>query len=61
MNFAQGPWIERQALHAFHIKFVHPSKGEEISIFAPPPEDFQNALEKLGLELPNSVFDVVSM
>lgn len=34
----------RQALHARRISFVHPTKGVELSIAAPFPEDFTKAL-----------------
>jgi 23S rRNA pseudouridine1911/1915/1917 synthase len=39
--------IARQALHAFRLRFTHPATGEEKTIEAPPPEDFQRALEAL--------------
>lgn len=33
--------FERQALHAFRLKFHHPGDGKEMSFEAPPPEDFE--------------------
>ncbi|MBI1724509.1 MAG: RluA family pseudouridine synthase [Candidatus Tectomicrobia bacterium] len=39
--------IARQALHAFRLRFTHPATGEERTIEAPPPGDFQQALEGL--------------
>ncbi len=39
--------IDRQALHAYRITFDHPGNGEKLSIEAPPPADFREALEKL--------------
>ena len=39
--------IARQALHAFRLRFTHPATGEEKTVEAAPPEDFQRALEGL--------------
>jgi len=39
--------IPRQALHAFRLRFRHPATGEEMTIEAAPPEDFERALEAL--------------
>jgi len=36
-----------QALHAAHIEFVHPIKGENLSFDAPLPDDFQHLIELL--------------
>ena len=33
-------FIQRQALHAFRLRFKHPMTGENLSITAPPPADF---------------------
>jgi 23S rRNA pseudouridine1911/1915/1917 synthase len=41
------PLIARQALHAAKLEFDHPHTGERISFEAPPPEDFQRALDAL--------------
>jgi 23S rRNA pseudouridine1911/1915/1917 synthase len=38
--------IDRQALHASKLAFIHPSSGEEISVVADPPEDFQRLVTK---------------
>lgn len=35
--------FERQALHARRLKFTHPITKNEIDLFAPFPEDFNNA------------------
>jgi len=40
--------IERVALHAAHLQFVHPRSGENISIDCPPPRDFENLLAALA-------------
>jgi 23S rRNA pseudouridine1911/1915/1917 synthase len=39
--------IEGQALHAERLGFVHPCTGERRTFTAPPPADFQRALEAL--------------
>ncbi len=38
--------LNRQALHAFILGFVHPSTGESISFESPLPDDFESVLEK---------------
>lgn len=42
--------IARQALHAYSLTFPCPASGEEISAQAPLPEDFKEALLKLGFK-----------
>ena len=37
--------IERQALHAYHIEFIHPMTEERLTIEAPYPDDMLKALE----------------
>lgn len=39
--------IERQALHAVRISFVHPRNGEQITITEPLPEDMTRLIETL--------------
>jgi 23S rRNA pseudouridine1911/1915/1917 synthase len=39
--------LGRQALHARTLGFVHPATGKKLSFTAPPPADFQRALEAL--------------
>ena len=39
--------IDRVALHAYQIKFKHPSNNQEICFSAPLPADFNQALEFL--------------
>lgn len=41
--------LQRQALHAFRLAFVHPQTGDALVLRADPPEDFQAALRFLGL------------
>ena len=40
--------IERQALHARELSFVHPSSGEYVEFKAPLPEDFTEVLAAAG-------------
>ena len=40
--------IDRVALHAAYLEFVHPRSGETISIDCPPPADFQNLIQHLS-------------
>ena len=42
--------LQRQALHAFALQFVHPITGQDLALRAPPPDDFLTAAEKLGLQ-----------
>ena len=35
--------IDRQALHAAHLAFVHPMTGEALSLTCPLPEDMKRA------------------
>jgi 23S rRNA pseudouridine1911/1915/1917 synthase len=37
----------RQALHAHRLKFLHPMNGRQMSFEVPPPEDFQELINKL--------------
>ena len=45
----EGPWLDRQALHAAALTLQHPRTGEEITVAAPLPRDYKTALEMLGL------------
>ena len=40
--------LNRQALHAAELGFIHPASGERLRFSAPPPEDFQRLLRALG-------------
>ncbi len=42
--------IGRQALHAYSLTFPRPRSGEEITVRAPLPDDFKEALLKLGFK-----------
>lgn len=41
--------IDRQALHAAELSFIHPAEGREISFSAPLPEDFESVLSLLRI------------
>jgi 23S rRNA pseudouridine1911/1915/1917 synthase len=41
------PLLARQALHAHRLSFAHPTTGELMQFEAPPPADFERALEAL--------------
>jgi RluA family pseudouridine synthase len=40
--------IDRVALHAAYLEFVHPRTGERITIDCPPPQDFQHLVRQLS-------------
>ncbi len=40
--------LQRQALHAYRLKFRHPATGEPLEIEAPLPEDMVKLLEKIS-------------
>lgn len=42
----QEPALQRQFLHAYQLKFQHPTTGEVVELEAPLPEDLQNVLEQ---------------
>lgn len=44
---AEERLIDRVALHAAHLEFVHPRSGERITIDCPPPRDFQYLVQQL--------------
>jgi 23S rRNA pseudouridine1911/1915/1917 synthase len=44
---AEERLIDRVALHAEYLEFVHPRSGETITIDCEPPTDFQNLLRQL--------------
>ena len=44
--------INRQALHATHLGFIHPRTKEALAFERPPPNDFQDACEKLRQDYP---------
>jgi 23S rRNA pseudouridine1911/1915/1917 synthase len=40
--------IDRVALHAAYLEFIHPRSGERITIECPPPQDFQHLVQQLS-------------
>ncbi len=42
------PLIDRVALHAARLQFVHPRSGESVSIDCKPPADFQHLVRELS-------------
>ena len=46
---ASEPRIDRVALHAAHLEFIHPRTEKRISIDCEPPPDFQSLLKSLQL------------
>jgi 23S rRNA pseudouridine1911/1915/1917 synthase len=45
--------IDRQALHAHVLRFVHPATGEELSLTGAMPADFARAVEAMRANLPD--------
>ncbi len=45
--------LQRQALHAYRLEFIHPRTGEWMEFEAPLPEDMQRALSLLRLSEAN--------
>src|SRR5580765_2810146 len=45
---AEEHLIDRVALHAGHLEFVHPRSGESAMIECAPPADFQNLIQHLS-------------
>ena len=44
---AEEQLIDRVALHAAYLEFVHPRSGEKVAIECTPPPDFQNLVRQL--------------
>jgi hypothetical protein len=42
--------LERQALHAYSLSFVHPTNGELLSFFSTMPKDILDVCDAVGLE-----------
>jgi 23S rRNA pseudouridine1911/1915/1917 synthase len=45
---AEEQLIDRVALHAAYLEFVHPRSGETITIECTPPQDFHNLVHQLS-------------
>jgi 23S rRNA pseudouridine1911/1915/1917 synthase len=50
---ASEPRIDRVALHAAHLEFIHPRTQQRISIDCEPPADFQSLVKSLQLRSSN--------
>jgi 23S rRNA-/tRNA-specific pseudouridylate synthase len=48
-----GPWIGRHALHAAAVTIQHPRTGVPLTVRAPLPPDFLDAMAQLGLQAPS--------
>ena len=47
-GYSENPqWMPRQALHAYHIEFMHPVKGRVIKVTTALPEDMKTCLEHI--------------
>ena len=44
---AQDPLMGRVALHAWKLKFKHPTTGEMMEFTAPPPDDLEYLIDNL--------------
>ena len=51
---AGSPVIQRQALHAFSLAFVHPFSAEPLHFQVALPADMQAALSDMGLNHPSA-------
>lgn len=40
-------YIERQALHAYHLSFIHPITGEKLTLKAPLPDDMKALIKTI--------------
>ncbi|MDT8281964.1 MAG: 23S rRNA pseudouridine(1911/1915/1917) synthase RluD [Gammaproteobacteria bacterium] len=49
LDFLQA--FKRQALHAWKLSFVHPASGEDVSYEAPLPDDMQQLIHLLQVDL----------
>jgi 23S rRNA pseudouridine1911/1915/1917 synthase len=47
---AAAAGLQRQALHAFRLAFVHPMTGAPMEFVAPPPPDLVDAMQAWGLD-----------
>ena len=47
--------LERQCLHAWHLRFEHPGTHEPCELVAPLPADMRNLSRRLGIPLPAAV------
>lgn len=50
-----SPLLERQALHAYELRFAHPRTGKIMGFCAPVPADMVQAWQKLGGTWPQEI------
>lgn len=43
----ESPYINRQALHSYYLKIIHPRNKKEIELFASLPNDMENLINQL--------------
>ncbi|BDA45557.1 Ribosomal large subunit pseudouridine synthase D [Coccomyxa sp. Obi] len=51
-------WTPRQLLHAVRLRVTHPRTNEPLDLQAPLPEDFERALARLGIDMPQQLPDL---
>jgi len=48
-------WTPRQLLHAVRLRVIHPRTNQPLDLQAPVPEDFENAIARLGMAMPREL------
>lgn len=51
----KSPYIPRQALHAYELRFPHPRTGQVMEVVAPVPQDMAEAWRALGGVWPTEI------
>ena len=54
----QASFAPRQLLHAAQMRVTHPRTGLPLVLRAPLPEDFEQALGRVGIEKPQALPDL---
>lgn len=52
--------LERLALHAVRLVFVHPGSGAPLDLVAPPPDDLRLPLERCGFDVAGLLADLAA-
>lgn len=60
MYGVRSPWIARQALHATSISFRHVKDNREITVNAPLPTDFSQAMEFYNIMKSNATVNTIT-
>ena len=50
LYYKESPYIERQALHAYSLTFIHPFTNKEITLKCPLSEDIKDLISHFSLE-----------